>query len=65
MAGDKLVVGVYLIVLTRTVEVPLRSIDAGVCDGCAEIFKVDPVGLQRRWIRLNTDGWLLTAADAH
>ena len=63
-AGDQLIVGVDLVILTGTVEVAFGLVDAGEDQGGAHVFQIDPVGLQLRRIHLDAHRRLLAAADA-
>src|SRR5579863_4953711 len=63
-AGQKLVVGIDLIILARAVEIPLRRVEAGLLDRRADVLQVDAVGGERRRIHLDAHGGFLAAADA-
>ena len=63
-AGQKLVVGVDLVILLRAVKVPFGLVEARRLQGAAYIFKIDAVGGQSRRIHLNTYCRFLAATDA-
>src|SRR2546426_6588701 len=51
--------------ISRAVEASLRLVHAGGRDGDPQVFEREPVRGERRGIRLDPDGRLLAAADAH
>ena len=65
LAGDELVVGVDLVVLAISVEIPLGRIHARLRDRGAQIFQINSVRRKRGGIGLDAHGRLLAAADAN
>src|SRR3989441_826910 len=51
--------------LRRALEVPLREVHVRLRDGGAEVLEPEVVGRERRGVRLDADGGLLPAAEAH
>ena len=64
-AGYQLIVGIDLVILMRPIKASFRSIDAGLDERRAQIFKVQSVGRQRHWIGLYAHRRFLSAADTH
>ena len=64
-AGDQLIVGVDLIILTRPIKVAFGLIDAGSNQGASYRFQIDAVRLELCRIHLNPHRRLLAAANAY